>query len=107
MLSAAHSGSLDKESELEVARDAFYANFYDDIATPHELLRILGNLTGGKFEIMRHPDYTDPERSICPNNALRWESELLILTDPAIKESIDQRGIGLISFADRLIGAIS
>jgi len=64
-------------------------------------LRILGRLTGGKFEIMRHPDYAGPERIIYPNNALRWESELLMLTDPAIRESIDQRGIGLISFADR------
>jgi len=34
MFSAAHSGSLDKEAELEAAPVAFYANFYDDIATP-------------------------------------------------------------------------
>jgi hypothetical protein len=56
---------------------------------------------------MGHPDYTDPEQIIYPNNAVRWKSEFLILTDSAIKESLDQRGIGLISFADCEIGAIA
>ncbi len=61
MFSPAHAGSLDQEAELEAAPDAFYSNFFEDIATPHELLGILYDLTGGKFEILRHPNYDNPE----------------------------------------------
>lgn len=80
--------------------DAFYGSFYDDLATRDELLRILDKLPPGVSEIMCHPGYTDTGLIASSSYARQREGELEIITDPAIKEAIAQKGIELISFAD-------
>ena len=79
---------------------AFFASFYDDLATREELIRILDGMGEGTFEIMCHPGYVDEILLAASSYARQREAELAILTDPAIKAGIDSRGIELITFAE-------
>jgi chitin disaccharide deacetylase len=79
---------------------AFYASFYDELATREELLRILHSLpAAGIYELMCHPGYSDPELEASTIYARQREQELAVLTDPSIKEVLAGRGIGLTTFA--------
>jgi len=81
---------------------AFFATFYDEGATQAELLRILDRIEGLDLaaEIMCHPGYADPELLSGSAYARQRQNELEILTDPALRAVIEQRGIQLVSFAN-------
>jgi predicted glycoside hydrolase/deacetylase ChbG (UPF0249 family) len=79
---------------------AFFASFYDELATREELKRIINEIDEGTFEIMCHPGYTDPILLSASSYAKQRETELQVLTDPAILQEIKENGIELISFAD-------
>jgi predicted glycoside hydrolase/deacetylase ChbG (UPF0249 family) len=80
--------------------DAFFASFYDEQATRAEFLRILRFfLPNGCFEIMCHPGYVDEAFAKESSYAFQRQSELEILTDPALRKEVDRLGIELISFA--------
>ncbi len=80
--------------------DAFFASFYDDQATRAELLRILRiMLPNSCFEIMCHPGYVDQIFASESSYAYQRQTELEILTDPAMRKEISRLGIELISFA--------
>jgi predicted glycoside hydrolase/deacetylase ChbG (UPF0249 family) len=80
--------------------DAFFASFYDELATREELRKIFSQIDDGTFEIMCHPGYTDPILLNASSYAKQRETELEVLTDPAIRQEIGEHGIQLISFAD-------
>ena len=80
--------------------DAFFASFYDEYATRIELLRILRLFfPNGCFEIMCHPGYVDEGFARESSYAYQRQTELEILTDPAMRKEIDRLGIQLISFS--------
>lgn len=80
--------------------DAFFASFYDETATRGEFLRILSHfLPNGTFEIMCHPGYVDEAFAKASVYAYQRQIELEILTDPAMRQEVEKRGIQLISFA--------
>jgi predicted glycoside hydrolase/deacetylase ChbG (UPF0249 family) len=79
---------------------AFFASFYDELATREELKRIFDEIGEGTFEIMCHPGYVDDTLLAASSYARQRETELDVLTDPSIKENIDSRGIKLITFAE-------
>jgi predicted glycoside hydrolase/deacetylase ChbG (UPF0249 family) len=79
--------------------DVFHASFYDEMATQDELLRLISSLQPGTSEIMCHPGYADPILLAGSIYARQRESELAVLTDPAIRQAINARRIELISFA--------
>ncbi len=80
--------------------DAFFASFYDELATRDELRKIFSQIDDGMFEIMCHPGYTDPILLSGSSYAKQRETELEVLTDPAILQEIKENGIELINFAD-------
>src|SRR5689334_2948789 len=80
--------------------DAFFASFYDELATREELRNIFGQIDDGTFEIMCHPGYADPILLSASSYAKQRETELEVLTDPAILQEIQDNEIQLISFAD-------
>jgi chitin disaccharide deacetylase len=80
--------------------DAFFASFYDEYATRGEFLRILSHfLPNGTFEIMCHPGYVDEVFAKQSGYAYQRQTELEILTDPAMRKEVERRGIQLICFA--------
>lgn len=79
--------------------DIFHASFYDEMATKEELLRLINTIGPGISEIMCHPGYADPILLAGSIYARQRESELAVLTDPDIRQAIQERGIELISFA--------
>jgi chitin disaccharide deacetylase len=80
--------------------EAFFASFYDENATRGEFLRILSHfLPNGTFEIMCHPGYVDEAFARESAYAFQRQTELEILTDPAMLKEVERRGIQLISFA--------
>jgi predicted glycoside hydrolase/deacetylase ChbG (UPF0249 family) len=80
--------------------DAFFASFYDELATREELLRIINSLPKeGTFEIMCHPGYVDEAFAKESGYAFQRHAELDVLTDPAMHAEIEKCGIELISFA--------
>ncbi len=81
--------------------NAFFASFYDDLATREELNKILEEIQqDGTFEIMCHPGYVDEAFAKESSYNIQRETELEVLTDPAIKQAIQARNIELISFAN-------
>ncbi|HEY3312711.1 MAG TPA: carbohydrate deacetylase [Anaerolineales bacterium] len=81
--------------------DAFFASFYDHHATRSEFLRILNHLLpNGCFEIMCHPGFVDETFAKESSYSFQRQTELKILTDPAIRREVERRGIQLISFAE-------
>ena len=79
--------------------DIFLSSFYDEMATRDELLRLISGLRPGTAELMCHPGYADPILLAGSSYARQRESELAVLTDPAIRQAILAQGIELISFA--------
>lgn len=79
--------------------DAFFASFYDDLATQEELNRIINSLTDGTFEVMAHPGYSDPELIVGTSYAVQRDRELAILTSAESIAAVKKRNIELISFA--------
>ena len=80
--------------------DAFFASFYDEQATRAEFMRILRLLLpNGCFEIMCHPGFVDEAFARQSGYAFQRQSELEVLTDPALRKEVNRLGIELISFA--------
>jgi predicted glycoside hydrolase/deacetylase ChbG (UPF0249 family) len=80
--------------------EVFFASFYAENATRGEFLRILSNfLPNGTFEIMCHPGYADEVFAKESSYAFQRQTELEILTDPAMRKEVERRSIQLISFA--------
>jgi hypothetical protein len=80
--------------------DTIFVNFYDEGATNEELLDIFSKVTDGTTEIMCHPGYVDDAFAKESVYNFQRERELKILTDPAIKQAIQNNGIELITFSD-------
>lgn len=79
--------------------DAFFASFYDDLATQTELFRIMESLTDGTFEIMAHPGYSDPDLIAGTSYAVQRDRELEILTADETLAEVKKCGIELINFS--------
>lgn len=80
--------------------DGFFDTFYDETATRDEIRRILDSLpSDGDFEIMCHPGFVDEAFARESSYAWQRQREFEVLTDPAMRAEIDQRGIQLIHFA--------
>jgi len=79
---------------------AFFASFYDDLATRKEFQRIIDGMGNGAFEIMCHPGFVDEILLAASSYAKQRKTELEILTDPAVKAAIKSHGIELITFAE-------
>jgi predicted glycoside hydrolase/deacetylase ChbG (UPF0249 family) len=81
--------------------NAFFASFYDELATHAELNKILEEMQqDGAFEIMCHPGYVDDAFAKESSYNKQRETELQILTDPSIKQTIQAHNIELITFAN-------
>ncbi len=81
--------------------NAFFASFYDELATREELKKIFNEIQqDGIFEIMCHPGYVDEAFAKESSYNKQRETELEILIDPSIKEAIQASNIKLITFAD-------
>ncbi len=80
--------------------DVFIVDFYDEQATQEILLGIINNLKDGSTEIMCHPGYVDDAFAKESSYNSQRETELNILTDPAINRAIQARSIELITFAN-------
>lgn len=78
--------------------DVFYASFYAKSATREHLLSLISAFAPGSAEIMCHPGYVDGDLLAGSSYARQREPELGVLTDPAIRQAIQARGIELISF---------
>jgi predicted glycoside hydrolase/deacetylase ChbG (UPF0249 family) len=60
---------------------------------------MIDGMPDGTFEIMCHPGYVDDHLRGVTSYAEQRQTELDILTDPAVKQAIQAKGIQLISFA--------
>ena len=94
-----HAPRLMKEFDAR-STDTMFVNFYDEGATHEELLNILSKVENGTSEIMCHPGYVDEAFAKESSYNFQRERELKILTDPAIKQAIESRGLDLITFSD-------
>jgi predicted glycoside hydrolase/deacetylase ChbG (UPF0249 family) len=79
--------------------NAFFASFYDDMATKDELIKIISDLGDGAYEIMCHPGYADPELIASSGYAIQRDFEREILTNPDVLDFVKKRKIMLINFA--------
>lgn len=79
--------------------DAFFASFYDDLATQTELFRIMESLTDGTFEIMAHPGYSDPDLIASTSYAIQRDRELEILIAAETLAEVKKCRIELINFS--------
>ncbi|QOT01222.1 chitin disaccharide deacetylase [Brevibacterium sp. JNUCC-42] len=78
---------------------AFDHNFYGDDLSLESLEKILDKHVGVEsLEIMTHPAYIDQPLYQGSSYALQRMNELLILTDPYVKERLNSRDIKLITF---------
>ena len=81
--------------------NAFFASFYDELATRTEFNNILGEIQqDGTFEIMCHPGYVEDAFAKESSYNKQREIELEVLTDPSIKQAIQASNIELITFTD-------
>jgi len=94
-----HAPRLIKEFKAR-STDTIFVSFYDDGATEAELLDIFSKVENGTSEIMCHPGYVDDAFAKESSYNFQRNKELQILTDPSIKQAIEARSIGLITFAN-------
>jgi predicted glycoside hydrolase/deacetylase ChbG (UPF0249 family) len=78
--------------------DAFFASFYDELATQEEISRIIASLTDGTFEVMAHPGYSDPDLIAGTSYAVQRDRELAVLTSAETMAEVEKRQIELIHF---------
>lgn len=79
--------------------DHFVATFFGRQAlTLDFLLHLLDTLPEGSSELMCHPGYDDPALASSSYRAER-ETELTLLTHPAVRERVAALGIELVTFA--------
>ena len=80
--------------------DRFVVDFYDEGATYEELLKAINSLPNGTSELMCHPGYVDQAFVNESVYNRQRERELVILTDPSIREALQANNIELITFSD-------
>jgi predicted glycoside hydrolase/deacetylase ChbG (UPF0249 family) len=78
--------------------DRFISTFYgQETLTLDYLLHLLGTLPAGTNELMCHPGYDDP--ALAPSTYRQErETELALLTDPAVHRYVNELGIELVTF---------
>jgi predicted glycoside hydrolase/deacetylase ChbG (UPF0249 family) len=90
--------ALDQLLKSDLPRtDFFRVDFFGSNIKVEDLLEILDDLPGGTSELMCHPGYVDAElhsSSYCKEREL----ELQTLTDPRIREHIEQESIEIVNF---------
>lgn len=97
-------GMVATDSALLKARglthpDRFISTFYGrEALTLEHLLETLDTLPEGISELMCHPGYADEGLARSTYRSER-ETELMLLTHPAVRERIQALGIGLVTFA--------
>ena len=80
--------------------DTFFASFYNKQATQDEIINILHRLpTDGVHELMCHPGYSDAALETSSFYNRQRETELAILTNNEVQETIKTLNIDLITFA--------
>jgi chitin disaccharide deacetylase len=79
--------------------DRFVVDFYGEGATQDVLLNIINQVSDGTSEIMCHPGYVDDAFATESVYNYQRERELKILTDPVIKQAIENNAIELTTFA--------
>jgi predicted glycoside hydrolase/deacetylase ChbG (UPF0249 family) len=96
-------GMIATNSALLCARalahtDCFVGTFFGkDALTLDHLLGILGSLSDGICELMCHPGFDGP-RLTTSTYRLERESELVLLTHPAVGRRVESLGIELVTF---------
>jgi len=96
-LPSAQAERLVAESQADVPTpDRFLDTFYDETATLESLLATLDALPEGTTELMCHPGYVDG--ALDGDYFAPREREVSILTHPAVRARIDERGIKLVTF---------
>jgi predicted glycoside hydrolase/deacetylase ChbG (UPF0249 family) len=80
------------------APDRFIVGFFGDNVSLEYLLDLLDRLPGGVSELMTHPGYSDDALAAESAYAAKRETELAVLTDPRIRQRVDDRGIVLATF---------
>lgn len=78
--------------------DGFISTFYDAGVSLPEMLSIIEKLPGGTFEIMTHPGYVDAALDSAYSSPR--EKELTVLTDPRLRQELENRQVQLIHFGD-------
>jgi len=82
--------------------DAFVDRFYGDQATLENLQSILRGSAPGVTELMTHPGQADQELLSTSVYARERETELALLTDPGVRQTIEREGILLTTFRQAL-----
>jgi len=82
-----------------MAPDRFIDAFYDQDATLDNLLAIIDRLPPGTSELLCHPGHVDDALRAQGDYVEPRAQELRILTDPAIRERLEQRHVELVTFA--------
>lgn len=78
--------------------DQCLLNFYGDNISVASFLKILDGLPEGITEVMAHPGLVDEQLQKESTYTLQRETEILILSDPRVKDRIRECGIELITF---------
>jgi predicted glycoside hydrolase/deacetylase ChbG (UPF0249 family) len=78
--------------------DRFRQSFYGENATQIALHNLLADLPEGTTEIMCHPGYCDGELSRSSSYIIQRNTELFILTAPAILDFVKEMKIELINY---------
>lgn len=78
----------------------FSMDFYGERASYENLMSILDSYGCGVMEIMTHPGYCDPELSEISTYTYFREKELEILTNPLMRDVLEEKNIMLVSFKD-------
>ena len=86
-------------SEFEIPYPgSFLSSFYDETVNQEYLLAQLDTLSSGVTELMCHPGLVDAALLSTSTYLYQRETELAILTSPAVAAKIRERGIQLVSF---------
>ncbi|MEJ2606759.1 MAG: carbohydrate deacetylase [Anaerolineales bacterium] len=78
--------------------DHFFASFFAAGVSLEHFIRILRSLPDGVNELMCHPGFVDSELRATSGYAKPREREFQILTDPAVRQAIQENRITLSSF---------
>jgi predicted glycoside hydrolase/deacetylase ChbG (UPF0249 family) len=85
--------------------DGLIASFMREGATGEHLAHIIGALPAGDIELMTHPGYVDDELRALSSYTEPRQDELALLTAPAVRRLLAERGVALISFASLMPAA--
>jgi hypothetical protein len=81
------------------APDRLIDAFYDQDATLDHLLTIIDRLQPGTSELLCHPGHVDETLRAQGDYVEPRAEELRILTEPAVRKRLAQRGVELVTFA--------